>query len=55
MTMPEAAGIAARARVSRLLISHIFHDRDYSSQMAAAKKAFSRQIEIAEVSKTYTV
>lgn len=53
LTMVEAAQMAARAGASRLLFSHIYSERDYSSQLAAARKSFAGSIEIAELNRSY--
>ncbi len=53
LTMVEAAQVASRAGASRLLFSHIYSERDYSSQLAAARKAFAGPVEVAEVNRSY--
>lgn len=53
LTMAEAAQIAARAGASRLLFSHIYSERDYSSQLAAASLAFAGPVEVAELNRSY--
>ncbi len=55
LTMAEAAQIATRARVARLVFSHIYPDRDYSDQLAQAKKEFTGPVEIAGINQTYEV
>ncbi|MBI4331065.1 MAG: MBL fold metallo-hydrolase [Chloroflexi bacterium] len=55
LTMGEAAEIAARAGASRLLLSHVYHDRDYTAQLALARKTFPGPVEVAELNKSYTV
>ncbi len=55
LTMAESAAIATRAGARRLMFSHIYPDRDYSEQIAQARKAFAGPIEVAEVNRTYEV
>lgn len=55
MSVREAAGIASRAGVGRLVLTHFWPGHDYGRELALARDVFSGRIEMAVVHGAYAV